>query len=58
ESGLVWSSCMGSGSGPARALCAFPGSDPAWSSVRTDIPTLDVNVDEATSPCSLSLIFA
>ncbi|GKG63525.1 hypothetical protein Tco_0643073, partial [Tanacetum coccineum] len=26
----------------------------AWSSVRTDIPTPDVTVDEATLPCSLS----
>ncbi|GKG61277.1 hypothetical protein Tco_0619002, partial [Tanacetum coccineum] len=34
--------------------CAFPGSDLAWSSVRTDIPTPDVTKDEATSPCSLS----
>ncbi|GKG19162.1 hypothetical protein Tco_0376261, partial [Tanacetum coccineum] len=33
ESDPVWSSCIDSGSGLARASCAFPGSDPAWSSV-------------------------
>ncbi|GKF12479.1 hypothetical protein Tco_0050405, partial [Tanacetum coccineum] len=48
------SSSMGSGSGPARDSCTFPESDPAWSFVRTDVPTPDVTVDEATSPCSLS----
>ncbi|GKF30675.1 hypothetical protein Tco_0100473 [Tanacetum coccineum] len=45
---------MGSGSGLARASCAFPGSDLARSSLRTDIPTPDVTIDEATSPYSLS----
>ncbi|GJX10633.1 hypothetical protein Tco_0200492 [Tanacetum coccineum] len=44
-----------SGSGPARALFYFSRVlDPAWSSVRTDVPTTDVTMDEATSPCSLS----
>ncbi|GJR35004.1 hypothetical protein Tco_1210688 [Tanacetum coccineum] len=30
EFDLVWSSYIGSGSGPARASCTFSGSDPAW----------------------------
>ncbi|GKG25012.1 hypothetical protein Tco_0395640, partial [Tanacetum coccineum] len=32
--------------------------DPAWFSVRTNIPTPDVTVVEATSPCSLSTLGA
>ncbi|GJT20151.1 hypothetical protein Tco_0878857 [Tanacetum coccineum] len=39
----VWSSCMGSGSGPARASCAFSGTD-------TGMLAPDVTVDESTSP--------
>ncbi|GKA48862.1 hypothetical protein Tco_0741820 [Tanacetum coccineum] len=35
ESDPVLSSYMGSGSGPARASCAFSGSDPAWPCVLT-----------------------
>ncbi|GJV59934.1 hypothetical protein Tco_1466034 [Tanacetum coccineum] len=46
------------GFGPIRATCSFPGSDPAWSSVLTDIPTPDVTVVEATSPSSLSTLGA
>ncbi|GKF76304.1 hypothetical protein Tco_0225748, partial [Tanacetum coccineum] len=42
ESDPVWSSFMGSGSGPARASCAFLGSE-------TGMLTPDVTVDVSTS---------
>ncbi|GKF39133.1 hypothetical protein Tco_0119194, partial [Tanacetum coccineum] len=45
---------MGSGSGPARASCAFSGSDPARPCVLTGMLTPDVTLDESTSPRSLS----
>ncbi|GKE61627.1 hypothetical protein Tco_1511994 [Tanacetum coccineum] len=54
ESDPVWSSCTGSGSGPARASCAFLGSDPAWPCALTSMLTLDDTVDESTSLSSLS----
>ncbi|GJV50692.1 hypothetical protein Tco_1446433 [Tanacetum coccineum] len=46
-------SYIGLGSGPARASCAFSGSDLAWPYVLTGMLTHDVTVDESTSPCSL-----
>ncbi|GJW89373.1 hypothetical protein Tco_0164713 [Tanacetum coccineum] len=40
-------------SGPARALCAFSGSDPAWPCVLTGMLTPDVTLDESTLHWSL-----
>ncbi|GKE29943.1 hypothetical protein Tco_1445327 [Tanacetum coccineum] len=47
---------MGSRFDLARASCPCTGSDPAYFSVRTGIPTPDVIEVEATSPCSLSTL--
>ncbi|GKD79864.1 hypothetical protein Tco_1342485, partial [Tanacetum coccineum] len=40
------------------ATCSFLRPESSWFSVRTDIPTPDVTVVEATSPCSLSTLGA